>query len=615
MGVKHDRTEAELGWRWRSALGLALLWGLFGPLASLHAQDPDPDPPSGETQDAPVEPPPPVDEGEEGQDDEPGKEAPTPPATVVYEAVYHDLERVRELLESWRESASLRVEAVTLAGPGGAQLDVPAIQWGAAGEVPLAERPTVMFLGGLDGVSLSGAEAVLAVTAELLTSELPDGLCFVSVPWAAPGPLAETLTVGGGDGRTSASTDEDGDGAADEDGPDDVDGDGLLLEMLIEDPEGAFAFASDTRFLSLARAGDTPRFRRTREGRDDDQDGRFNEDPIGGTNLDRNFPVGWFGPGKDPLAGGYPLSDPVSRALADLILERRCVAVLVFQGNHGQLVVPGGFQPTPWPAEVDRHDEEILSDLFAQATGRPNTGRKTLFEVHGTTRGSAIDWIYAVPGALACEVAAWGPSIEAGPEEANTPSDATFEQSAVTAPPVSEVDRVWSRWLDDTRGGIGFVDWHPVDVGSSVRALVGGWEPLSRSNPPESSLPDVLAPMPAFVKRLIDALVELAVEVVDVSREGEICRVRVRIANRGELASGLWTGDHAGLMRPGVRVSLELPPGARLLAGASEVDLGRMSGLSVSDEIEWVILAAPGSVLSVHVDNAWSLPLVSEVKP
>ena len=371
-----------------------------------------------------------------------------------------------------------------------------AVQFGGPGGTPLSERTTILLLGGLDGISFSGSEAVIAVTDALLANpdQLPPNATFVAVPWASPDGLARSLASGCGDGRNDRPFDDDRDGQLDEDGPDDLDGDGLILEMLIEDPEGPWARASDERFLRPARAGEAPRYRLTREGRDDDGDGRFNEDGLGGISLDHNFPLGWAGPWGGTPAGQWPLSEPSSRALAELVQARRTALVLVFQGNHGKLATPGGLPhevegALALPFASDAPTFGGLVELFARLTERSQDAPLTLAEARrGPYPGAAIDWFYAALGAVAMEIAIWGPDVDA-PERETVDAKYSREHNGRTpaeeasgiengAPEISGADRGWARWLDETRGGIGFVEWQPVDVGAGRRAWVGGWEPF-----------------------------------------------------------------------------------------------------------------------------------------
>ena len=550
------------------------------------------------------------------------------PAAPAYEPRYHALAEVEALVAAWIAAANpekLQVEPVELPRTGRG-LAVPALAFGSIGPSPLAERPTVLLIGGLDGLSLAGSEAVLAACSSLCagSATLPRDVAFLAVPWGSPEALSETLAGRGGNGSDLTPLDDDGDADVDEDGPDDLDGDGKLLEMLIEDPSGAFARAADPRFLAPARPGDAPRYVLVREGRDDDKDGHFNEDPPGGVDFDRAFPVGWA-PDR-PLARGtlLPLEIPSCRALADLALSRRVVLVLLFQGNHGDLATPGSRVENPWPADADAPALAFAGGLFARATGRSSPAPSALRVARGGERpGAALDWFYAVPGALAFEVAPWGPAVEKPAVASVGLTDALFENAshaggaAQLAPPVSAGDLAWGKWLDNTRGGIGFVDWHPVELGNGRQGLVGGWEPLSRSNPPEKSLASALSGLPEFVLAAANALPALELRLADVRRDGEVCTVRARVANAGALTTGgatcgLSPGSSRGI---GVSVEIDLPADARLLAGEPRVQLGEISGGGASPEVAWIVLAPAGSVMTLRASSPWTGTIAREVKP
>lgn len=622
--------------------GLALLaWP-----SSSHSQTPPPSREAPPAQDpSPVAPAAPV---------APGANAPRPQANPVegpsekaralpaYEPRYHNLAEVRALLETWvaampaPEPASdgspdprpppLRVERVALPDTR-AGLPVPALQWGATGPVALQDRPTIFLMGGLDGVSLSGSEAVLSITHALLADPalLPAGVTFVAIPWASPDALTSTLVGKVRDGRNALPIDDDGDGRVDEDGPDDLDGDGMTLDMLIEDPAGAYTRAADPRFLASARPGDAPRYLLAPEGKDDDHDGRFNEDPPGGVELDLDFPLGFAWRNAAPQARPMPLQDVTSRALADLLLARRSACVLLFQGNHGLLARPGGTRRQLWPKDADLAVFDALVHNFAQATGRAQAKSVSLSEARGVERpGAALDWMYAVTGAVCCELAAWGPAVEKAPDAKGVAiADALFEngpnpERSNGPPPVSSVDQAWARWLDNTRGGIGFIDWHPVEIGDGHQGLVGGFEPFSRLNPPVKSLSASQNGLAAFVHKIASSLPEIDLRLDELRRDGEVCTLRVRAENKGQLPTGLWTtGRWRGTRdsKPGVVLELSLPQGARLLAGEPRVDLGELCAGGASRSVAWVVLAAPGSMLRLSLSSAWTSPFEREVKP
>lgn len=569
---------------------------------------------------------------------------PADPQPVPVEPMgYRAPSEVRALVQGWLGSGV--VELVEVGTSRGGR-PIEGVRFGGLGATPLAERPTVLLVGGLDGVSLAGAETVMRLVGRLLETpdRLPEHCSFVAVPWANPDGLERWMASGVGDGRNDTPYDDDHDGAVDEDGPDDLDGDGLVLDLLIESPEGAWALADDPRLLRPARPGDAPRYDLAREGRDDDGDGRFNEDGPGGVVADRNFPLGWRGAWSGEPTGPWPLSEPSSRGLAELALGSRTTVVLLFQGNHGCLAIPGGTAPGAPPAgpganradgprsaaadlvlEADRAAFEHVTRLFSKATGRRQTGVKPLAEARGGAReGVAVDWFYASLGALALEVSPWGPHVQEDLRRANEgrvregrfPLDARLTTGELDGdndgPRASASDRAWAAWLDNTRGGIGFLDWQPIDLGDGRAGLVGGWLPRTRLNPPEDLVEETIFGMDAFVLSLANDLPKLEVEVSDVRREsGEVVVLRARVRNRGALPTGVGP-ESAGR---GTTLSLDLPAGVQLLVGERSVDLGHLPGNGASDELSWILVAPEGTVLTLRAAAPLGVAVEREVRP
>lgn len=525
---------------------------------------------------------------------EPAKEAPARPA---YEARYHSLDEIRAFAEALAQSGDARLLALPATARGTRAV---ALEIGAPGPIPLESRRTIFLLGGLDGVSLTGAEAVVHLCSELAAARatLPDDLVFVAVPWASPDALGEVLARRFADGRDATPRDDDGDLAVDEDGPDDVDGDGLVLQMIVEEPNGAFVRCADPRFLAPARPGERPRFTLASEGRDDDGDGRFNEDPRGGTSFEEAFPP------PDGSAGpALPLEDPLARALADLVLARRALVVLLVQGNHGAVARAAG------ATEIALQSADAVSELFARATGR--VPAKTL-QRHAN---HALEWLGARGGALALEVSPWGPLAEAAsaPRGSNA-IDARFDGAPKPADasgpaPVASDDLAWARWLDNTRGGIGFVDWHPVNVGEGKRALVGGWLPFSRDNAPPESLSASFGGLANFALELARGAPSLAVRSLEAKRDGEVVTLRARVEVEGSLASGPGSPGEALVLE------LDVQSGTRVLWGETRATFEELGPRAHSREVACTLVAPAGTAFTWRARSRWCGDAAVEVRP
>jgi len=571
-------------------------------------------PPAGQSQDppAPVEPAvvaaPPAD--------------PPPALPELEPPVYHGLDQVTDLVARFAQAAPQAAHVLELPGGVGGR-PLPALEFGRPGQVPLAQRPTVLLIGGLDGESLCGAESVLACVRKLLETpeRMPSDVAFIAVPWGAPEELARALSTAPASTPSERPYDDDGDGVADEDPPDDLDGDGHVLSMLLEDSGGPWTFSRDERLLARAGPGDGPRFRLVPEGRDDDGDGRFNEDGPGGVVPDRNFPLGREAAWRDPRCGSLPLWHPAAHALADLALARRTAAVLLFEGNHGGLAAPGG-APGPGgvalPLDGDRRLYERATETFLALTQRRQNGMHTLSQARGReVSGAALDWFYAGAGALALEIAPWGPTVEGGAEviarDARYQDGGPLDRELCARPLASDLDRAWALWLDNTRGGLGFVDWHPVEIGGS-QALVGGWEARTIQDPPLESLPRALAGIPEFALAVGSALPRLELRILEASRDGEVVHLRARVRNQGLMPTGLWGGRGPGSAGE-LSLELAVPPGAKLLAGEARLALGRLDGGEASGEIGWILLAPEDSTFRLRAQSELALPVDVEARP
>jgi len=568
----------------------------------------------------------------EGQPGAPGPspeaEVAPPPAPVVLEPLadpssreptvtphastsYQFLEDRNALLEGW--SASGLVETLVLGTSAGGR-ELFGVQFGAPGSRPLAERATLVLVGGLDGISLAGSQAVIAVVTELLAhpEHLPSEAAFVAVPWANPDGLARWRSRGTGGGKNDRAVDDDGDGLVDEDGPDDLDRDGMILEMLLETAGGPWVRANDTRFLRGAREGEAPRYVRLREGADDDDDGIYNEDGPGGVLLDHNFPVAWEDC-KGQESGPWPLSEPDAHALAQLLLARRIAVVIAFQGNHGVLASPGGRASGPGaqPLAEDEPTYRQLAQVFCSHTARVQPRILSLSEARGGPwPGSLVDWSYQALGALAMEIGVWGPHVQAG---TRGPVDAYFKNGAAEAEAssgVSPVEEAWAHWLDDTRGGSGFMDWQPIELPGTTGAWIGGWETDTVFNPPFEVLPQAVRGLDAFVLDLSRSLPRLEVELRENKRDGKVSLIRARVKNMGLLPSGVGPGAQSSA----VRLRVEITPGITLRAGQLETTIGHLPGRGTSDEYAWLLVAQEGSVLRIVAESAWSPPSVREVR-
>ncbi|MDQ3950699.1 MAG: M14 family metallopeptidase [Gemmatimonadota bacterium] len=148
--------------------------------------------------------------------------------------------------------------------------------------------------------------------------------------------------------------DTDRDGLLDEDPGEDLDGDGFIRDMRqrVGPGKGDFTLDPDDKSGRLMKRvgegkGDWKVYS---EGIDNDLDGRYNEDGVGGLDLHRNYPENWRPePGRDATgrgwtqfgAGEFPLSEPETRAVVMWVLTHPNIAV----ANTMDTAVPMHLRP------------------------------------------------------------------------------------------------------------------------------------------------------------------------------------------------------------------------------------------------------------------------------
>ncbi|MCA9287693.1 MAG: hypothetical protein KDA05_03860, partial [Phycisphaerales bacterium] len=182
--------------------------------------------------------------------------------------------------------------------------------------------------------------------------------------------------------------DDDRDGLVNEDGPEDLDGDGSITRMWIRDPNGRFVRNRfDDRIFELVPPGERGEWTSLGwEGIDNDGDGRVNEDGDDGIDMNRNWAADWQPNYVQFGAGDYPFSVPETIAIRDFVLAHPNIAALQSYHNAGGMILrgPGAAYLNDAYApdlgvyqEIQRIGEQMLPYYRALVT------YQDLYEVHG----------------------------------------------------------------------------------------------------------------------------------------------------------------------------------------------------------------------------------------
>jgi hypothetical protein len=208
---------------------------------------------------------------------------------------------------------------------GGSDIFVLRLAAQTKGAVDPETRPAAFVAANIEGVHLIGTEAALALGEKLLggygkdeaMTKLLDSRTVYIAPLLNPDAAAAFFNRPQFERRTNARpVDEDLDMRVDEDGPEDLNNDGLITQIRVRDPEGKWLpDPREPRLMKMAepQKGEKGVYKVYSEGLDNDGDGEYNEDPAGGVELNRNFPHDYEYNAK--TAGLYPISEPENIAL------------------------------------------------------------------------------------------------------------------------------------------------------------------------------------------------------------------------------------------------------------------------------------------------------------
>ncbi|MFY9822446.1 MAG: M14 family metallopeptidase [Thermoanaerobaculia bacterium] len=265
-------------------------------------------------------------------------------STAVSYQDYHSFAKVEHQLQAWEKDHPQEVKLLT-AGTSAGGRPIYVLRIAGPGQNP-DSRPAVFVGANIAGYHNAGTEAALDLIQALVSAPagspaaklLATTTFYVGPalnPDAHDGMFATPRARRGGNAQ---KVDHDVDGLVGEDGPDDLNGDGVVTRMRIPDPTGSWLpDATDPRVLVKAdsmerRAG---AYRVEIEGKDDDGDGEYNEDAADGVWPDRNFPHAFpYTPESGPWAGYAP----ETRALLDFLFAHKNVALAVVYGPANNLL-------------------------------------------------------------------------------------------------------------------------------------------------------------------------------------------------------------------------------------------------------------------------------------
>ena len=449
------------------------------------------------------------------------------------------------------------------------------------------DKPAAFFEGGRHSGEISGTESAFYLAWYLLDrygkdaeiTRLLDGSAIYIRPLNNPdGSDMYRLTAQSN--RSSVRPhDSDGDGLLDEDPGEDLDGDGHIRQMRVRVGPGKGNMMPDSADPSGRLMRNVGQGRGEwmvyGEGVDNDLDGRYNEDGVGGLDLHRNYPENWRPePGRDATgrgwtqlgAGEYPLSEPETRSVVLFLLRHPNVAVANSMDTsvpmhlrapstceETECMFPSdlaiyrrmdsiglSFTKYPWAGDVYRtYHTRVPVNPFTGDSARPNP----LF-------GHGPDFGYFYFGTV------WyGDEIWHGGREKDYDGNGRIDSWEIL------------KWCDEAFGGRCFKPWTKHHHPALGEVEIGGFDPkfFSQNGPPET-LEKWAGNQAMF--NLAMALALPRVEIVSTearrisnARDSATHELRVTVRNSGKLPTALEQAKRIKIVQPD-RVLARLPQGS-----------------------------------------------------
>jgi murein tripeptide amidase MpaA len=390
----------------------------------------------------------------------------------------------------------------------------------------------------------------------------------------------------------------------------DIDGDGRILQMRIEDPNGAWKIHPDDPRLMIRRdpveAGGTY-YRILPEGLIKNYDGVTIKvlGPKQGLDLNRNFPAGWRPEGDQNGAGPFPTSEPEVRNLVDFIAKHPNITGTVsFHTMSGVLLRPYDDRPDDsFPAE-DLWTYQKIGEKGTEITGYPNVSVFHDFKYHPkqVITGGFDTWTYDHQGVFSWTVEFWSPMKQAGIEKLKFID--WYREHPI------EDDLKLLKWNDEVLNGGGYINWYPYRHPQLGNVELGGWNSLHMwTNPPLEFLEKEISPFPDWVvwhTLISPRLVLLETRVTPLG--GDSYCIRLVVQNEGWLPTYVTKKALERKVTRGVIAEISLPRGSILQSGKQREELGELEGRAYKaaspDEneegtnervkVEWVVNAKKG---------------------
>ncbi|MBA6337573.1 hypothetical protein H4J57_10205 [Colwellia sp. BRX8-7] len=458
--------------------------------------------------------------------------------------------------------------------------------------------PAILVTGNVDGDYLVGTELAMRLIEDLKSGKVTrNGKSIFIVPM--PNPDATSFILGKNGYSTTFNhlkIDDDNDLKINEDGPNDLNNDGFISQLRISDSSGPYKASEQDPSLLVKvdrLKNEAGQYRLLNEGKDDDGDGKLDEDGYGGTAINKNFTYNYdyFGIGS----GVNQASEPETRALIDFVIDHQNILMTVNFSKYDNLhenwsankvLVSEYKRPLEAFDKMPKEDVDGYK-LFTHLWQQAHKDWQVKAENRG--QGTFHDWAYFHGGRWSIATNGWNfkqiTIAQSADEEKNKDADVEKNKNASASEDTKEARLVTNAKEKNLQGAI--IPWtnisHPDFVNEKVE--VGGFRLAYLNNPDISVFTETKSS--EYITSLTTLFPEINVS-QSVKKIGkDLYRVTLKIKNIGKLPTQSAMGKLTRWMLP-VRVQWNLPK-EQFIGGSKRTLLAPIAAHGGQQEIKWLI--------------------------
>ncbi len=450
-------------------------------------------------------------------------------------------------------------------------------------------KPAIAVVGGVEGSHLLGTELALGFAEKILKDSSQDSIkaileknTFYIFPNMSPDATEQYFSqIRYARSGNAKATDDDRDGKLNEDGFDDLNNDGKISWIRVEDPTGKYRInPEEPRSMILAdpTKGEKGKYLLFSEGTDNDKDGNYNEDAEGGVHFNKNMSYDY--PNFVPGSGEHMVSEIENRTLLDNLFEMFNVYSVITFGPYNNLSTPQTFNAQAVSKriitgyfEADAKANTLVSELYNKTVGLKDAPKST------SEGGDFAQWAYYHYGRHSFSTPGWWvPKAKA--DTVKKVKELKIEDPAAN----------YLRWADSQGLKNNFTEWkkidHPDFPGQTVE--LGGIDPFVLKNPPFKLVEDL-------VKKHSDFIVALSkftpsIDITGIKKEklsNGLTRVTVTLLNKGILPTQTKVGERSYWVK---KLSVKLIPEANqtVISGRKNQSIDAIQGQG-NQSISWLI--------------------------